>query len=784
MKYRSTLIFLSLLVISTANDLSNDWESKCNKCRCHWKSSKKTADCKDTNQASIPTDLHTDIQSLDLSNNRIAEIRKKEMSNNNLHNLHKLIIANSTLELVDTEAFEGLSILIELDLSNNDIKVIHAGTFHPLIKIRKILLHDNQLTAISDRTFENLMHLSHVELNNNRIHSIGDQAFVNVPLKTIYLGNNRLQQLNVVTFNNLLHLSALTLDGNMWNCTCELKEFRNFVIDKKLTLETKCHYPDKMRGKLWTDVDEDDFACKPRILLRGSSRPHLKASKENETITCIVNANPRPNVEWIFNRRSLRESDRYKIHTYEPIASMRTDILHVVNSELTIVGLRSSDAGKYVCRAFNAGGDDQFEYTLEIPAEYTKAGAFVPASSNTFFMILCIIVGVLFIILFTIVILCCYCRRENTSKYHHNNKNPSSDNTLLMTQTNGQTTKLNGKTQSDSILDSGSVIMEMQKSLLTEVNPVEKPPRRTDVDTIEKDGDDDISEMKQTLLFDETIVLQNDDETRSIQLSDSTQPRSRQAFIDDGFGVTLLPPDLLAFPRFPQSPSIQSSISNIHDARIYGRSPLTSPVYGETTTTIPNNSGFRTLQHPKTGRTIALATTRSNSPFIPAPILYPPIMKQGYVTIPRKPRTGSWAPAVVSELSSPNSPTTTIEIVEPVYDNLGVRTTATGSSSLNLNKIPASSGKNLISPGANIKYSMKDRPLPATPNSLLGDVNGDQSSVINANGSLREPLYSERKVPPRPPPKPKKNTETVTSTSQRITSNGHFEDECEDGTEV
>jgi hypothetical protein len=268
-----------------------------------------------------------------------------------------------------------------------------------------------------------------------------------------------------------------------------------------------------------------------------------------------------------------------------------------------------------------------------------------------------------------------------------------------------------------------------------------------------------------------------------VQLSDTTQPRSRQAYVDDGFGGNSLPPDLLAFPRFPQSPSIQSSISNIHDARIYGRSPLTSPIYGETT--LPS-SGFRTLQHPKSGRPIALATTRSNSPFIPAPIMYPPIMKQGYVTIPRKPRTGSWAPTVVSEMSSPSSPTTVLnELAEPVYDNLGLRTTAAGSSTLNLNKLAASKGAGVTSPGANLKYSMKDRPLPATPST-----NGDMTAHMN--GSVREPLYSaggisgERKVPPRPPPKPKKSAidgTTVTST-QRITANGHFEDECEDGTEV
>lgn len=661
------------------------------------------------------------------------------------------------------------------------------------------MLNDNELEKISDRTFENLQHLSHVELTNNKIHDVGEQAFLNVPLKTINLSNNRLQKLEKQTFMSLQQLNSLSLGGNMWNCSCELKDFRNYVIDKKLTTETKCHYPNALRDKLWTDVSEDEFACKPRIFI-GSAL--VRASKENETLTCHVKGSPVPTVEWLFGSRLVREDERHKIKTIEPMASEKNGPLRHVVSDLTIVGLRVTDQGKYVCKAINKGGQAEIVIQLEIPPDYTRGGAFVPPSNNTFFMLLCIIVGVLFIILFTIAILCCYCRR--VGKY---DKKPSSDNALLMSQQNGQLTKLNGKTQSESILDGGSVIMEMQKSLLTEVNPVEKPPRRTEVDSIEKDGDD-VSDVKQTLL-DETIFskfklspyysrvydnvfcselfpVQNDDETRSVQLSDSTQPRSRQTFIDDGYGGGHYPPDLLAFPRFQQSPSIQSSISNIHDARIYGRSPLTSPVYGETTI----SSGFRTLQHPKNGRTIALSTTRSNSPFIPAPIVYPTLMKQGYVTIPRKQRTGSWAPSVASDFqTSPSSPP--LETAEPVYDNLGLRTTASGNSVLNLNKISMGASKSsLTSPGANIKYSMKDRPLPATPAGLNGDLK-------KLNGSVREPLYSsatiDRKVPPRPPPKPMKKKPTLESSfndslvpqhQQRITNGGHFEDEGEDGTEV
>lgn len=166
-------------------------------------------------------------------------------------------------------------------------------------------------------------------------------------------------------------------------------------------------------------------------------------------------------------------------------------------------------------------------------------------------------------------------------------------------------------------------------------------------------------------------------------------------------------------------------------------------------------------------------------------------MKQGYVTIPRKQRTGSWAPSIASDFqTSPGSPP--MELAEPVYDNLGLRTTAAGNSILNLNKIAAGTSKSggLTSPGANLKYSMKDRPLPATPASL----NGDHKQ--KANGLIREPLYSsatiERKVPPRPPPKPKKkptlessfNESLAPQPQQRITNGNHFEDEGEDGTEV
>lgn len=291
-------------------------------------------------------------------------------------------------------------------------------------------------------------------------------------------------------------------------------------------------------------------------------------------------------------------------------------------------------------------------------------------------------------------------------------------------------------------------------------------------------------------------------------LSDTT-PRSRATFVDDGYG-TNLPPDLLAFPtRFPQSPSTQSSISNIPDGHLYMKSPASSPIYQHNPYMGPA-SGFRTLQHPKSRNMNAI--NRNQSPFTPAPILYAPVvMKQGYVTIPRKPRTPSWAPSIASTMIDfpPTSPTSTISTelaMEPVYDNLGLRTTAGGNSVLSLNKLgmhPAA-----VAAAAAAKYTMKDRPLPATPlvyhpihenqipvgelsavthddtELLFQKTNEPQPTIVsNGNNNMQE---KTTKVPPRPPPKPKKkqNAATITEGSAEDSTSQLFQDECEDGTEV
>ncbi|XP_016937125.3 uncharacterized protein kek5 [Drosophila suzukii] len=792
-------MFLLLLPLVTA---TSDWMQSCGPCHCHWNSGKKSADCKNKALTKIPLDMSNEMQVLDFAHNQIPELRREEFLLAGLPNVHKVYLRNCTIQEVHREAFKGLHILIELDMSGNRIRELHPGTFAGLEKLRNVIINNNEIEVLPNHLFVNLSYLSRIEFRNNRLRQVQLHVFAGtVALSAISLEQNRLAHLHKETFKDLQKLMHLSLQGNAWNCSCELQDFRDFAIQKRLyTPPTDCQEPPQLRGKLWSEVPSENFACRPRIL--GSVRSFVEANHDNISLPCRIVGSPRPNVTWVYNKRPLQQYDP-RVRVLTSVEQLPEQPAQVLTSELRIVGVRASDKGAYTCVADNRGGRAEAEFQLLVSGDYAGAvsasdghgmggmgaiGAPTIDPQTNVFLIICLITTTLLLLLIVVVLaLFWYCRRIKTYQ----------KDTTMMSGDGLISSKLD-KTHNGSMLE-GSVIMEMQKSLLNEVNPVEKPPRRTDIESV--DGGDDVLEIKKTLL-DETVYVANhsrDEEAHSVALSDTTiPPRSRHTYVDDAYANSL-PPDLLAFPARvpPTSPSMQSSQSNIPDQVIYGiRSPpsLTSPVYthmtphgiyGTKTLAAPHN-GFMTLQHPKSRNLALIATANSSrqhqhqhllqqqqqqqqhqqqphplattSPFLPAPVVYSPatgvVMKQGYMTIPRKPRAPSWAPSTsgaaghgtiqLSEFQSPTSPNpsetgtaTTAELqAEPVYDNLGLRTTAGGNSTLNLTKIAGSgsaSGTGSGSQGGQ-QYSMRDRPLPATPS--LTSV----SSATNAS-KIYEPIH-------------------------------------------
>lgn len=446
-----------------------DWMQDCGTCKCKWSSGRKYGDCKNASLNRVPTGLSTELQVLDLSANSIIEIRTQEFSLAKLENLHKLFIRNCSLREINRDGLKNLKILIEIDLSNNLIKTLHPGVFAGLIKLRSVILNNNLLERLDDRLFENLSFLHNIEIKENRLHKIYSNAFVNVSvLSKIYLDSNHLKTLRRESFDRIEKLASLSLSENMWNCTCDLRPFRDFVIQKNLyTPPTNCYDPPSLRGKLWTEIDSDQFACRPRILVP-TAGAFMDAYTENVTLTCRIKGSPTPDVTWYYNKQLINVISERRYHVKKTIEEISRHVIETITSELTIIGVKASDRGTYTCVAKNYGGRDQAELMLAISQD-TKFGA-----KFTYFQIVlmvCLITsGVLVIIVCGLAVR--VAKRKNrqncdaASKPNYDDKNIERSNDFESTGASSKAIP---------------VIKEIQKNTTTsmqEVNLIEKPLRR------------------------------------------------------------------------------------------------------------------------------------------------------------------------------------------------------------------------------------------------------------------------------------------------------------------
>ncbi|XP_023288935.1 leucine-rich repeat-containing protein 24 isoform X2 [Orussus abietinus] len=718
--------FLGLMMMAAACLGQEDWQSSCEPCKCKWVSGKKTAECIKENLTNVPNSLSPDIQILDLTGNRIGHVGYEAFSRVSLVNLQKLVLRECGIEAVHVEAFKGLKIVIEIDLSANRIKTLHPGTFAQTQRLRVLLLNQNQVRSLENGLFHDLEYLQKVVLSNNRLERIGEETFRNLPgLQTLTLDGNELSNVKLQSFEGLPRLGSLELHNNPWNCNCHLKNFRDWTIERKLyTKPTTCKQPTSLVGKMWDEVSSDEFACRPRIVSLGPA-PRLEVDNGDVQLTCRIDGIPRPKVTWYHRSRAVRNGTR------RHGAEARTYFIKEAYdwSNLTLGNVTLSDKGDYVCVATSPGGRVERNVTLSI------IGDAIGSKDHTIGLPLALGFGVIALLLLLVSLVLClyYCRRRRT---RHDEK----------------------AAEAASLEHHG--MGEQEKSLITAINPVVKPPRRYEAPSVTSHGTE-MTELNRTLLDNESVFAGGigggvgvaDDEREG-----ATPELDRDGTLTRGTSYRQYPPDLLAFSGGRgASPTSQASTIPDTSRTNHLPGPFGSPSSSQ------YSAAFKTLPH-----------NRSGTPFTAG---VPPVMpRHGYVTIPRRPRAPSW---------SSGPPTSPGDTLEPVYDNLGLRTTADGSSKLSLNKSPE--------PGnPRSRVPLTATPVPqlygtiqrSTPNILGSSSPVDRSApegapewpskVLDEVDTQSNAGTLGRKVPPQPPPKPKKRT-----------LNGPlYEDEGEDGTEV
>lgn len=447
-----------------------DWSAQCDRCKCKWSGGKKSADCRNASYNAIPSNLSNELRDIDFSNNPLYELRAREFSNKNLSDVHKLKMVNCSIRDVNYKAFEGLSLLIELDLSDNNILKLDADVFKSNSKLRIVILSNNKLKKLEDGLFAKKGYLQRVHLNNNRLENITNNVFgENCTVTHMDLSHNLLKTIDGHFLDNFFKITSLTLDSNPWVCDCHLQEFRSTSISKNLIIShTECAEPPRMRGQLWND-HLSIFACAPEIIEPSHQEP-IDVTSLNYTISCKVEGVPTPDIDWVTNGKIIDKDPRQSVQKY--VTTKIKQGAYVWNN-LTIMNFNYRDKGEYKCVAKNPGGVAEKNITLLISSNMLEGTYYNPLP-----LIIGLIIGALALLIIIFVLIYCCCRRtgRDNSAMAKNRSLSQSNEFVSMEHHN-----------------------EMGKALITEVNPIMKPPRQQSVPASVISGGTEVSETKKML---------------------------------------------------------------------------------------------------------------------------------------------------------------------------------------------------------------------------------------------------------------------------------------------
>ncbi|XP_068919077.1 toll-like receptor 8 [Petaurus breviceps papuanus] len=201
------------------------------------------------------------LKELVFKGNRLDILWKKEDKSyiaifKNLYNLIRLDLSFNGLHEIPTEAFLNLpSSLEELKLNNNYLHFFNWTLLQYFHSLRLLDLQFNSLHTISLDISNFSVHT--LLLSKNKISYLPNELLSNAKgLYQLDLSYNHIKMIKKSTFQikTSNHLKILNLEGNPFDCTCEIRDFRKWM-DENLNVtiprlvDVTCFTPRDQRGK-------------------------------------------------------------------------------------------------------------------------------------------------------------------------------------------------------------------------------------------------------------------------------------------------------------------------------------------------------------------------------------------------------------------------------------------------------------------------------------------------------------------------------------------------------
>ncbi|KAI8419815.1 hypothetical protein MSG28_008454 [Choristoneura fumiferana] len=115
------------------------------------------------------------LEVVDLSYNRLSQIKNLLQMEMQPSKLQKLVLAYNAIENIPDDTFDQVTFLVELDLSNNSISNLNNMTFSQLSQLKVLKLSNNNIFDL-DGAINSLKVLRHLYLKGNQIEKIDLQS--------------------------------------------------------------------------------------------------------------------------------------------------------------------------------------------------------------------------------------------------------------------------------------------------------------------------------------------------------------------------------------------------------------------------------------------------------------------------------------------------------------------------------------------------------------------------------------------------------------------------------